>query len=178
MNRNIFENKIEEIEKVFNAKYADGQTSFLWKMIYKWRESTFLMVISSLCENFKPSYGVPLPLPAHFNEIRTQLNIQEEQEWKKQIIENESNDNPAYMEYKKQVSLLLKKWTGNEEFKLTTSHIDGKFACEICQREGCNGRTEKQMRLGCTGFLSEEAFNKIKEKHGSTIEKRIETLTK
>jgi hypothetical protein len=172
MNSTIFKNKIEEIEKVFAVKYSEGQTTFLWNMISKWRESTFLMVISSLCENFKPTYNVQLPLPAHFNEIRTQLNIQEEQEWKKQNNEDGPLDNAAYDEYKKQISVLMKKWTGSENFKLTTSRIDGKFCCEICFREGCNGREEKLLRNGCYGFLSEEAHNKITTKYGSTVKER------
>jgi hypothetical protein len=178
MNSTVFKNKIEEIERVFNSKYAEGQTAFIWNMIYKWRESTFLMVINSLCENFKPAYGVPLPLPVHFNEKKTELNIQEEQEWKKQIKEGESNNDPAYLEYKRQIALWLKKMTGNDEFKLKTSHIDGKFCCDICFREGCNGRAEKYLKEVCLGFICEDSLKKIQDKDGLTVKDRIETITK
>lgn len=161
MNINIFKSKILELENVFNAKYTDKQAEFLWKTISKWREPTFLQVVNNIENNFKPAFNVPLPLPAHFNEIRAQLNIQEEQEWKNNIPTHEPIDDIAYEEYKKQVSKLMVKWTGDEDFKLKTPYIDGIFCCELCHRTGCNGKTENELRNGCPGFLSSEKNDKI-----------------
>lgn len=174
MNNTLFLNKIGEIENVFNMKYTDGQISFIWNMVQKWREPTFLKTILNLQENFKPSFNVPLPLPAHFNEIRAQLNIQEEQEWKKNIPAHEPVDDAGYIEYQRQVAKLMKALTGREDFKLSTSHVDGKFCCEVCFREGCNGKSEAEMRNGCHGFVSEAMNEKIIKKYGATVEERKE----
>ena len=161
MNHNVYREKIEELENLFNSKYTETQAIYLWNKIQRWREDTFLKVISVLCDSFKPAYGIPLPLPVHFNEIREGFAIQEEQEWKKRYAADTPADNEAYAEYQRQVAVLMKKWTGSEDFRPKSSRINGKFICEICHRDGCRGRNETVVRNGCAGFLSEEKHKKI-----------------
>jgi hypothetical protein len=135
--------------------------SVIWNICSKWRDQTFQTVINQLKENFKPSFNCALPFPADFKTSVSEIHREDEKEWKKEREPDEPIDFAGYQQYKREVSALLKKWTGKDDFRLTTAYIDGVFACEICGRAGCNGRTPKVLRNGCAGYLSKEKADEI-----------------
>lgn len=164
MNRQLFETGLKEIQNTFKSEYSKSLVIFLWSKVQKIQDKTWNAIFDHVMSNFKPSFNCPLPVPADFTSALSDIHREDEKEWKKQREPDTQADYEGYKIYQNAVAELLKKWTGKEDFRLTTSHINGVFACEICFRNRCNGRTPNALRNGCPGYLSEDKAKEIEEK--------------
>jgi hypothetical protein len=158
MNKVIFAEGLSKIENTFSsvngeARYDKNMKTAIFNATQKWRNSTWEKVIEFLIYSFKPEYGIKLPVPADFRKTYGDIPVDSD------YVPIKEQYNGEYATPEEIAAIfrpIMKKLTGGKDFRLRSSHIDGKFACEVCFREGCDGTTIERMRTGCAGYLSEE----------------------
>ena len=136
------------------ARYDKNLSDAIYSLVQKWRESTWKKAIEFMTYSFKPGYNCPLPVPADFKKVYGEIPLDEE------YIPIARQDNGEYATPEEIAAIfepLMKKIAGGKAFRLRTSHINGRFACEICFREGCSGASLERMKNGCGAYLSKEA---------------------
>lgn len=171
MVKQIFIDGLNSLEKTFfsvngGAKYDKNMVEAIYNCCQKWRDSTWKKAIEFLSYTFKPGYGIALPVPADFKKTYSEIPLDEE------YIPISKQNNGEYASSEEIAAIfdpLVKKISGGKQFRLRTSHIMGKFACEICFSNGCNGGTIESMKNGCGAYLSEDQAKEKAEIYSNDI---------
>ena len=148
-----FEKGLFKIQEVFGAQYSKPMSEAIYSLTMKWRESTWNKVIEFLTYSFKPGFNLPLPVPSDYKKTYGEIPLDDE------YIPISRQNNGEYATSAEISSIfepLIKKMSGGKAFRLKTSHISGRFACEICYRSGCKGAAIARMKSGCAAYLSED----------------------
>lgn len=156
-----FNDGIFKVQQVFNSEYSKPMMDAIFFIVQKWRESTWSLAVNFIIGSFKPGYNYQLPVPADWKKAYTSIPIEDD------YVPIKRQDNGVYATPEEIAAIfkpVLKKLCHGKTFRLKTSHVEGRFACEVCHRAGCEGASISRMKNGCGAFLSEEAAGEIAEK--------------